>query len=136
MTKPRHSSATLDLDELRLPDAALPTLAGGAPRGKLRDGFVKGPIPLPWITRAAGLPGKALAIGVALWYWSGVKCTNKFGTSSTLWKKFGISRQASYKGLKALEEAGLIDVERSPGKNPIVLVKETAGGDVPTCLGP
>jgi len=33
--------------------------------------FIKGPLPLPWLHRAAALPGKALHIAVGLWYMRG-----------------------------------------------------------------
>ena len=35
--------------------------------------FIKGPIPLEWISRANALPGKAGAVGMALWFLAGVQ---------------------------------------------------------------
>jgi len=35
--------------------------------------FLKGPIPLDWIIAAAKLPGKALHVGIALWFLAGLK---------------------------------------------------------------
>jgi hypothetical protein len=34
---------------------------------KRTDRFLKGPVPMPWLATAARLPGKALAVGIALW---------------------------------------------------------------------
>lgn len=44
------------------------------PRGESAPGktFLKGPIPLPWLQGAARLPGKALHVGVVLWFLSGL----------------------------------------------------------------
>ena len=35
--------------------------------------FVMGPIPLAWLGPATRLPGKALAVGLAIWYLRGLK---------------------------------------------------------------
>ena len=35
-------------------------------RHRRADRFLKGPVPWPWLVRAMGLPGKALAVGLML----------------------------------------------------------------------
>jgi hypothetical protein len=79
-------------------------------------------IPLTWVVQAAGLPGKALHVGVVLWYLSGVKksCTVKFTPSQT--NRFGVNRETSRRALQALEKAQLISVKRSGRKSPIVTI--------------
>ena len=43
------------------------------PRHKPGEKFLKGPIPWPWIESAGALPGKALAIGLAVWRKAGCR---------------------------------------------------------------
>ena len=42
------------------------------------DRYIKGPVPLDWVTRANALPGKAGAVGIALWFLVGVKNSMTF----------------------------------------------------------
>jgi DNA-binding MarR family transcriptional regulator len=41
----------------------------------------------------------------------------------------GVGRHSAYRGLKRLEEANLVKVERHPGRNPIVTVLDFRGDD-------
>lgn len=82
--------------------------------------FLKGPIPLDWLTRAARLPGKALPVALALWFRAGVDRQAGVGLSTVLCQSFGVDRYAKRRALFALEQAGLIQVERQRGKNPRV----------------
>jgi len=84
--------------------------------------FLRGPVPLWWLGRAAVLPGKALAVGIALWYRKGVTDRDIVRPSWKLWEKFGIGRHAAYRALRNLEAAGLVAVERQVGKNPTVTI--------------
>jgi hypothetical protein len=75
-----------------------------------------GPIPCNWLEQAACLPGKALAIGVALWFMAGMsRGSPAVHLTGQLMRQFGVGRYAKYKGLKFLEAAGLVAVERHPG---------------------
>lgn len=87
--------------------------------------FIRGPIPLWWVTTAATLPGKALAVGLALWYRKGLTKSDMVRPSWKLWAKFGIGRQAAYRALRHLETAGLVTVVRSVGKNPFITIITT-----------
>jgi hypothetical protein len=84
--------------------------------------FLRGPVPLWWLVRAAALPGKALAVGIALWYRKGVTDRDVVRPSWKLWDRFGVGRHAAYRALSNLEAAGLIAVERQVGKNPTVTI--------------
>jgi len=84
------------------------------------DGFIKGPLPLGWMTRAAHLPGKTLQVALALWYLSGLQKSDSVTLASKVAERFGISRDAKYDGLARLVEAGLIFVVQSPGRAPVV----------------
>jgi DNA-binding MarR family transcriptional regulator len=89
-------------------------------------GFVKGPIPLPWLQTAARLPGKTLHVGLCLWYLAGLtrSTTVRLGTKAV--HDMGISRDAKSDALRRLVEAGLVTVEQRPGKVPIVTLLTTS----------
>ncbi len=121
----------LDLQKLKLPGKAVPQQSEEptperriASRRKSHQ-FLKGPVPLPWLMVAAQLPGKALAVGIALWFRSGLERSPTVSLPSTLLGLFGVDRHAKARALKALEEAALVAVERGNGKNPIVTILET-----------
>ena len=73
---------------------------------------------MPWLVVAANLPGKALHIGIALWFWSGIKKSGTFVFSCNTIRDLGISRQTCYAQLKAMEKAGLLSIEARKGKKP------------------
>src|SRR5262249_50139747 len=70
--------------------------------------FVKGPIPLAWLGSAAGLPGKALAVGLAIWFQRGLKKCETVTLTGPILHQFGVDRHAKYRALTALEKAGLV----------------------------
>jgi DNA-binding transcriptional ArsR family regulator len=86
--------------------------------------FILGPLPLEWFQVAANLPGKALHIGLALWYLSGLKKSRTIRLTSQARSGFGIGRQALYRQLAALENEGLISVERREGRRPTITILE------------
>jgi hypothetical protein len=113
----------LDLENLKLE----PTTGGSSKQKSKRplrlaygERFLKGPIPLNWLMEAARQPGKALHVGVALWYMSGLKRSRKIALSVSSLADFGVNRISGYRGLAALEAAGLVSVIRHPGRKPIV----------------
>jgi hypothetical protein len=84
------------------------------PRHRPTERFLKGPIPWPWLEVAARLPGKTLALALALWREAGYRrrrtvklCLNRV--------ELGVTRQASRRALRCLEAAGLVSVARQPG---------------------
>jgi hypothetical protein len=87
--------------------------------------FIKGPIPLGWITKAAGVEGKTLHVAIALWFLAGLKRSRTVALSQSALRLFGVSRQAGYRALFRLEGAGLVSVERHQGRNPIVTIRVT-----------
>ena len=90
---------------------------------KRTDPFIKGPIPLKWVMRANALPGKAGAVGLALWFLAGVKGTRSFKVTAEAVRVAACSRQAFSHGLNALEGADLIAVRRQPGARPEVMLR-------------
>ena len=86
------------------------------------DRFIKGPIPLEWITRANALPGKAGAVGLALWFLVGVKCARTIRLTGEVERIAGCNRKTVYQALAALEGAGLISVTRRSGARPTTTI--------------
>src|SRR3954470_13955123 len=74
-------------------------------RPRIQGQFLRGPIPMAWLERAAKLPGKApLAVALVIRFESGrrggagpVKLTNP------LVARLGVSRKAKYAATEALE---------------------------------
>ncbi len=118
---------TLDFSRFRLKDSFKEPPPSRPPQrpkvSNLRNAtapFIKGPIPLAWITAAAMLPGKSLKVGLALWYLAGLKKTKTVPLGNLLLQRFGVDRKSKGRCLKAMERAGLITVVRRVGCNPIV----------------
>jgi hypothetical protein len=89
--------------------------------------FLRGPIPLEWLGLAARLPGKALAVALAIWFESGRKKNRRTVTlTRAILDRFGVNRYAAYRALQDLEGAGLVTVKRQQGKNSVVTLQEPA----------
>lgn len=122
-------SIVSNLGELSIPIPELPVaLAPNRSRmettGMGRQGhFLRGPIPLDWLQRAASLSGRALHVGVALWYLDGFERSGTVKAQPSVLREFHVDRHAAYRALKTLEKAGLISVERKRGKAPAVMIR-------------
>jgi hypothetical protein len=93
------------------------------------DPFLKGPIPMSWLKLAAELPGKAFQLGIAIWWLRPMSKSENFKLTQKALDYVGISRDATYDALKRLEARGLIRVQRSPGRRPIVGILSVVAGD-------
>lgn len=91
-------------------------------RTNLREFCLSGPIPLRWLEAAARLPGKSLHTGIALWSSALQTKSETIPLSNVAGCRFGLERNAKYRALEWLEGAGLISVERGPGKTPLVTI--------------
>ncbi len=90
--------------------------------------FLKGPIPMAWLSEAAKLPGKAINVGIAIWWLHGMAKTKRFKLTGKALDQLGISRDAASCALKRLEAQGLIRVQRAPGQRPAVEILSVADG--------
>src|SRR5512143_775900 len=101
-----------DPDRLRLHRSDVPLAAPRSPSPRLRRAggqFLKGPIPWAWLLAAGKQPGKALHVGIALWFEAGRTRSNKVPLSLTgMERTMEVSRFAAARGLAALEKAGLV----------------------------
>jgi hypothetical protein len=86
------------------------------------DRYLRGPVPLAWLEAAARLPGRALQVGLALWYLVGVTKSATVSLSSVRLAAFGVDRSAKRRALAALAGAGLVTLDQAPGRNPAVTV--------------
>ena len=87
-------------------------------RGRVSGFFLKGPVPLAWLASAAALRGRALAVGVLVWFMVGIKRATVVAIPGSWLAEFGVNRFAFYRGLAALERRGLVKVERRRGSMP------------------
>ena len=88
-------------------------------QSKVKDPYVR-IIPLSWICLASRLPGKALHVGIVLWYLAGVSRSLTVKLTRSRLRRFGIYHETGRRGLLALENAGLVQVERGGKKSPSV----------------
>lgn len=93
-------------------DAPRPQGAGTTGR------FIRGPLSLVWLAQAARLPGRALHVALWLLYRSGLQRSQTVKLAGT--ELFGVTRWACQRGLRQLEGAKLVVVERRTGKAPLV----------------
>jgi hypothetical protein len=84
--------------------------------------FIRGPIPVGWLSQAAALPGKALHLALAIQWLLGMNKGAPVKVSRKALAHFCISTDAYRDGLKRLEAAGLVTVTRLPGQSPFVRV--------------
>jgi len=90
--------------------------------------FLRGPIPLEWLGKAAALPGKTLNVAIALWWLHGMAKGKPFKLTRKALKYLNVERDAASAGLVRLERAGLIKVERRPGQRPTISMVIRAAG--------
>ena len=101
-------------------------LSGGKPvdeQGARQAKFLKGPVPWPWLCAASSAGRSALAVGLAVHYLAGRRRSRTVALSHGVMEHLRISRQATYRALVALEEAGLVTVERGQGRAPRVTIQ-------------
>jgi hypothetical protein len=119
--------STMDLQKLKLPENLCSVEKAESPSfGSLKKGvkFLKGPVPLTWLVLAGGQSGKALHVGITLWFLRGLNKCNTFPLSMKILRDMGVEKTAGYRGLKQLEKAGLVSVKRKVGRLSIVTVLE------------
>ncbi len=86
------------------------------------DKYLAGPIPLEWLEAAGRGAGHTLHVGIALWYQARLTKTAVVTLPKAFLDGMEIDRFAVSRGLKALERAGLVSVERAAGRKPVVTI--------------
>lgn len=110
----------MSLRSYELPNASAACPQSSSPPRRVQGNFLKGPIPMDWLQRAAMLSGKALHLGVALWFRAGLVGSMRLKLSNADLAALGVARDAKYDGLQRLKAAGLIAIEQQPGRAPTV----------------
>ena len=93
-------------------------------RKRARSGRFLANMPLPWIIEAGRLPGKALHVALAIRHQSKLRKTKTIPLGNPLLAEMGVSKDAKRRALDALVSAGLIQVCKETGKNPMVTIVE------------
>jgi hypothetical protein len=124
---------TFDPNKLAYRQAGKQLPKAKAPRPGPGEKFLKGPIPWSWHSKAGRLKGHALHVGIVLWFLAGFKKGGTVTLSSSVLRDLGVTRESKYRGLKELESAGLISVDRHTGRNPVVTILGVRGSNGGGC---
>ncbi len=91
--------------------------------------FLKGPIPLTALQHAAQMPGKTLALYLAIRHRADLTSTSTVSLPASYLNAWGIDKDAKRRAIKALVRAGLIRIaDRRPGQTVrVALVVERQG---------
>ena len=119
---------SFDLQQFRQPSSksARAVQRRASPPARIVGDFLKGPIPLDWLTRSAQLGGKVLHVALAIWFERGRRNKDEICLTTGLLKRFNVERKAKYEALRRLTDAGLITfVKATIGKNPWLRVVGT-----------
>lgn len=116
-----HTLPDTDLD-IPVKRLQLDAVAGKLMPAPKKELFLRGPIPLEWLAKAAALPGKTLNLAVALCWLHGMSKGKPFLLTGGALMHLNVERGAANRGLARLEEAGLIQVDRKPGRRPTVTI--------------
>jgi DNA-binding transcriptional ArsR family regulator len=95
-----------------------------SPAVRRRGQFLRGPISMTWLEKAAKLPGRALHVALAIRHQSALERSSKVALSNKHCVGLGVDRDAKRRALTVLEAAGLVILERKPGRNPVVTIVE------------
>src|SRR3954451_24687560 len=111
-----------------IPDALIPVrpLGSSGPEGgpgpaRREAQFIKGPLPLGWVAKAAraGHP-QAVPVLLALKYKADTLRQPWVKPPAAVLRLFGVDRAARSGAIAALERAGLVQVQRRRGRPPLV----------------
>jgi hypothetical protein len=90
-----------------------PTLRRPSKRTKRLQPFLRGPIPLEWLRKTLPLPKPAIYVGLTLWHFRGfLGSPSSLRIDSNFRKRLGISADQARRGVRALQSAGLVEVQR------------------------
>ena len=94
-------------------------------RRKHASRFLKGPISLTTLQKAARLPGKTLALYLALRHRADLACSSTVSLPTDYLNAWGIDKDAKHRAIAALERVELVRVvDRAPGRSMRVALVE------------
>jgi hypothetical protein len=82
--------------------------------------FIKGPVDVKWLSKARKLGVTALWVGLGLWHLKGLRRADSFLVSNLMMQGWDVLPDAKSRALRALEQAGLITIERRGKQSPLV----------------
>jgi hypothetical protein len=129
----------LDVERFRWRSQSPPTPSvtptKSVPRHRRGERFLKGPVPWLWLEIAARQPGQALHVAIFLWHRVGMERSPCVPFNLSRLAALGVSRHAASRGLKALQVARLVAVERRRGRPAMVTVLDVSAEKV-EAVGP
>ena len=87
--------------------------------------FVRGPIPLEWLSHVAKLSDKSLHVGIALWYLRYLTGSKTDKLSHKTLEIFNVSRWTARRALELMEGGGMVTVDSHAGRSPLVTIIDT-----------
>jgi len=112
-----ESYKEISLDNIWINEKEVETRASRSAKNRRHGRFLKGPIPMVLISAAAKLPGQSLALYLAVHHQTALTGKPMVTLPSGLLDEMGIGRDAKARGLRHLENAGLVVVERLRGRS-------------------
>jgi hypothetical protein len=82
--------------------------------------FLRGPVPLNWLTACNEMSGKTIMAALAIWWQAGMHGRQNIKLTTSGLKRFGVDRKAKDRALVTLEKAGLVRIQRHRGRNPLI----------------
>ncbi len=86
-------------------------------------------LPMTFLSRAAALPGKTLAVAVALASLADLAGSPRVTLGHWALNRFSISPDAACDALTRLANAGLIRADRQRGRHPVVVLLDESGSE-------
>ncbi len=105
----------INIEDLQLEDGFARSVTRRAP-------YLRGPISWTWLSRCAQLPGRALHVGLALWFEAGMRKSNTVVLRPKHRGALGVDRHAARRALILMERAGLVRVSHAPGRAHVVVI--------------
>ena len=98
-------------------------VSGEALPGSEAGLFVRGPVDWDWLKECGRLPGRALHVAVVLQLEAGMRKSLTVELRAKRLLEIGVDADATRRALQQMESAGLIEVERRPGRLRVVTMK-------------
>lgn len=90
--------------------------------------FIKGPIPLEWLSAVARLPGKCINVAMAIQWLMGMGGGKPVKLTKRALRSLNVTDDTTSDCLRRMEQAGLIYVTRQSGQRPVICVRDTFHG--------
>ncbi len=122
-----YYKSSIQFQESSVDDIAAVEVETGALREAKRrytGRFLKGPVPMRDIAAASRLPGKALAVFLAVRHRADLTRSAAVKLPTSLMRELGVSKDAKARALHQLEAAGLVTVERKRGRSPVITITQ------------